>query len=271
MHRNIIWFILDALLLIAFNVCFFLLTAKTEQLPTSVWVCYAFIHVSYILLLCTPFLVRKGNRAVADYRRPLYLGTWIYFVVAFIVNAAFILVSLNSVLIQLFEQLQLSPREGFTAWLVHRLVNSEGLTAVWLLKLLGSPVSATAAWIVNVILFAAAGVYMLVNMLVNEDTAEQQERHEEEARFVDSLAPRLKVLVDNAKSKACETELEKVYYALKSSPLRTCAEAKGIEAEIMLLVGELEENSAEPGTIALCETILRTIQKRNRIVKDKIQ
>ena len=268
MRKTIPWLILDALFLIAFNVCFFLLIADAEGVPPSVWVSYAFIHVSYAVLLCTPLMVRGGNKAVADYRRPLYVGTWTYFIVALVVNLAFILVSLNSVLIQLFEQLQLSPREGFTAWLVHRLVNSEGITAAWLLKLLGSPVSAEVSWIVNVLLLCAAGVYLLVNIIANNHTAELQERHEAEARFVDDAAPRLKYLVDNAKSKTSEAALEKVYYALKSSPLHSCKEAKNDEAEILYIVGTLEETTDEAETAALCEKAVRLIQRRNRIVKN---
>lgn len=268
MSRQIIWLILDAIFLIVFNVCFFILIADAEELPPSIWISYAFIHLSYILLLSTPFLVRQGNRAVADYRRPLYLGTWTYFVVTLVVNLAFILVSLNSVLIQLFEQLQLSPRKGFTAWLVHMLVNSDGITAAWLLNLLDSPISEGVAWVVNMILFAIAAVYLLINILANSHTAEQQERHEQEALFVDTTAPRLKILVDNAKNKTIERELEKVYYAIKSSPLRSCAKAKDTETEILRLVDKIDECDAEPEIAKLCSDISRTIQKRNRIVNE---
>lgn len=268
MRRNILWFVIDALFIIAFNVCFFILTAGAEQLPPSVWISYAFIHVAYLVLLCTPLMVRGGNRAAVDYRRPLYVGTWTYFVVAFLVNAVFILVSLNSVLMQLFEQLQLSPRAGFRAWLVHLLAGSDGITAAWLLNLLGTPISTGAAWIVNVILFAAAAAYLLVNMLVNEHTADQQERHEQEARFVDCYAPRLKVLVDNAKSKVAESELERVYYALKSSPLRSCTAAKELEDRIASLVEQLEDADTEKASLTLCEEMNKLIQRRNRIVKE---
>lgn len=269
MKRHIIWFILDAIFLIVFNVCFFTLTASTEGLPLSVWVSYGFIHLSFFLLLCTPLLVREGNRASVDYRRPLYVGTWTYFVVVLIVNLAFILVSLNSVLMQLFEQLHLSPRTGFRAWLVHLLVNSDGITAAWLLKLLGTPISTEAAWIANVILFAAAAVYLLVNMMVNNHTAEHQERHEQEALFVDNNAPRLKILVDNADSKTAEAAIEKTYYALKSSPLRTCTEAKESEQKISAIIEQLEDAHSEEAVILLCGDINRLIQKRNRIIKEK--
>ena len=223
MRKIIPWLILDALFLIVFNVCFFLLRGDADELPPSVWVSYAFIHIAYVLLLCTPLMVRGGNKAVADYRRPLYVGTWTYFVVALVVNLVFILVPLNSVL---------------------------------------------AAWIVNVMLLAAAGVYLLVNIIANNHTAGLQERHEAEARFVDSTAPRLKYLVDNAKSRSSEAALEKVYYALKSSPLRSCNEARNDEMEIIYLVGTLEETADEKEISALCDKLSRLIQRRNRIVKD---
>ena len=268
MKRGIVWFLLDAIFLIVFNICFFLIIAGADELPSSVWVSYAFIHISYILLLCTPLMVRQGNKAMTDYRRPLFLGTWTYFIAVLIVNITFILVSLNSTLIQLYEQLQLSPRSGFTAWLVHHLANSEGITAAWLLKLLGTPISATAAWVVNIILFAAIAVFLLVNILVNDDTAKQQERHEKEARFVDTTAPRLKYLADNASNKTAASALEKAYYSLKSSPLCSCSEANGIEHYIQSLVSKLETCSDDQETLILCGELSRLVQQRNRIVKD---
>ncbi len=57
--------------------------------PESVWISYGFIHFSYVMLIITPWLVRKGNRA-SDYRRPLFGISFVYFLVQFVVGIVFI-------------------------------------------------------------------------------------------------------------------------------------------------------------------------------------
>ena len=253
------------------NVCFFVLLGGAkdrgiEGIPPSVWVSYGFIHFSYVLLLCTPLMVRRGNKAVADYARPLYVGTWTYFLVTLVVNLAFILVSLNSTLVQLFEQIQMTPKHGLLAWLVNQLVNSDGITAAWLLKLLGSPISTGTAWIVNVILAGLAAVYLIVNALVNEDTAEKQERHEQELVYVKTATPRLKALVDNATDKKVEAELEKLFYTINSSPLRSTEAAKAVERQVLMTLDDLEEATDNADMLRICDEMIKLANRRNRML-----
>ena len=271
MKKQILWIALDAIFLIVLNVCFFVLLggardSGTESIPPSVWVSYGFVHFSYVLLLCTPLMVRRGNKAVADYARPLYVGTWTYFLVALVVNLAFILVSLNSTLVQLFEQIQMTPKHGLLAWLVNQLVNSDGITAAWLLKLLGSPISTGTAWIVNVILTGLAAVYLIVNALVNEDTAEKQERHEQELVYVKTATPRLKALIDNATDKKVEAELEKLFYTINSSPLRSNETAKAVERQVLLTLDDLEEATNKEDTLRICDEMIKLANRRNRML-----
>lgn len=271
MKKQILWIALDAIFLIVLNVCFFVLLggardSGTESIPPSVWVSYGFVHFSYVLLLCTPLMVRRGNKAVADYARPLYVGTWTYFLVALVVNLAFILVSLNSTLVQLFEQIQMTPKHGLLAWLVNQLVNSDGITAAWLLKLLGSPISTGTAWIVNVILTGLAAVYLIVNALVNEDTAEKQERHEQELVYVKTATPRLKALVDNATDKKVEAELEKLFYTINSSPLRSNEAAKAVERQVLMTLDDLEEATDNADMLRICDEMIKLANRRNRML-----
>lgn len=273
MKRQILWLAIDAVFLIVFNVCFYVLVGGMhgqglDALPPSVWVSYGFIHLSYFLLLSTPLFVQRGNKAVADYARPLYAGTWIYFLVSLVVNVAFILVSLNSAMVQLFEQLQLAPQHGLLAWIVRSLVDADGLTAAWLLKLLGSPVSSVCAWVVNVVLLGAALVYLLANGLVNADTAAQQERHERELHYVKTAASRIKAMVDAATDKRSEAELEKLYYAVNSSPLRSCGAAHSVEQQLLAMLDDLEDSPDAATTERLCKEMVRLANRRNRIVSE---
>ncbi|MDL2241994.1 hypothetical protein LJB91_03715 [Bacteroidales bacterium OttesenSCG-928-L03] len=85
--KNILWIALDSIFLIVFNVAFFLLAGTDNS--TSVWIAYGFIHFSYLMLLLTPLCVKKGS-ASADYERPLYLFSTIYFIMTLLVGIAFV-------------------------------------------------------------------------------------------------------------------------------------------------------------------------------------
>lgn len=85
--KRTLWILLDLVFLIVFNVVFFV--AGGSDHPASVWISYGFIHFAYIILLITPFLIRKPiNTAVL--RLSLYSISLAYFVVAFVVGLIFI-------------------------------------------------------------------------------------------------------------------------------------------------------------------------------------
>lgn len=85
--KRTLWILLDLIFLIVFNVVFFV-AGGTEH-PASVWISYGFIHFAYIMLLITPFLIRKStNTAVLGF--PLYSISSMYFIVDFMVGLVFI-------------------------------------------------------------------------------------------------------------------------------------------------------------------------------------
>lgn len=88
--KKILWIVLDAVLLIVFNVLFFLM-GGTEH-PASVWISYGFIHFAYLMLLLTPLFVREGSGA-EQYRRPLFGISGFYFFAEFIMGIIFILIA----------------------------------------------------------------------------------------------------------------------------------------------------------------------------------
>lgn len=85
--KNILWILLDLVFLVVFNVVFFV--AGGTQHPASVWISYGFIHFAYIMLLVTPFLVRKSSSA-AVFGFSLYSISSTYFFVAFITGIVFV-------------------------------------------------------------------------------------------------------------------------------------------------------------------------------------
>jgi len=91
--KQVLWILLDLVFLIVFNVVFFV-AGGTEH-PASVWISYAFIHLAYIMLIITPFLIRKStNKAILGF--PLYSVSAGYFIVEFLVGVVFSILKLDS-------------------------------------------------------------------------------------------------------------------------------------------------------------------------------
>ena len=103
--KNVLWILLDLVFLVIFNVVFFVLGGSAH--PASVWISYAFIHLAYLLMLLTPFLVKKStSRAVFGFA--LYSVSSAYFLVEFVIGLIFILFSPDSYKAALVVQLILA-------------------------------------------------------------------------------------------------------------------------------------------------------------------
>lgn len=91
--KSILYVLLDLVFLAVFNTVFFVI-GGTEH-PASVWISYGFIHFSYLMILVTPFLIRKSSSA-AVFGFSLYSVSAAYFFVEFIVGLVFIFIDSES-------------------------------------------------------------------------------------------------------------------------------------------------------------------------------
>ena len=91
--KSILYILLDLVFLAVFNTVFFVV-GGTEH-PTSVWISYGFIHFSYLMVLATPYLIRKSSSA-AVFGFSLYSISAVYFFVEFLVGLVFIFVGSDS-------------------------------------------------------------------------------------------------------------------------------------------------------------------------------
>ena len=91
MNKNrFFWILLDLVFLVVFNVIFFISGGAKSEI--SGWVGYIFIHISYLMLLITPFLIKKSkNSAVLGF--PFHLISSVYFAISFIIDIIFILIN----------------------------------------------------------------------------------------------------------------------------------------------------------------------------------
>ena len=93
MKKNVLWILLDLVFLLVFNTVFFVAGGTDHNV--SVWISYGFIHLSYLLLIITPFLIRKSSSA-AVFGFSLYSISSTYFLLEFIVGVIFCLINMES-------------------------------------------------------------------------------------------------------------------------------------------------------------------------------
>ena len=102
-RKNILWLILDLILLLIFNLLFFVVGSSPR--PASVWISYIFIHLACILMIATPILVRGGKTL---FGLSLASIATAYFLVEFIVGVIFVLLRSESYKTALVFQLILT-------------------------------------------------------------------------------------------------------------------------------------------------------------------
>ena len=103
--KNILWILLDIVFLAVFNTVFFVVGGTDH--PASVWISYGFIHFSYLMILVTPFLIRKSS-SQAVFGFSLYSVSAVYFFVEFIAGLVFIFISSESYKASLVVQVIIS-------------------------------------------------------------------------------------------------------------------------------------------------------------------
>lgn len=91
--KSILYIMLDLVFLVVFNTVFFV--GGGIEHPASVWISYGFIHFSYLMILTTPFLIRKSSSA-AVFGFSLYSISAVYFFIEFIVGLIFIFIGSES-------------------------------------------------------------------------------------------------------------------------------------------------------------------------------
>lgn len=216
------WYLLDSIFLIVFNLYFFLL--KDTDQPASVWISYASIHLAYLMLLTTPYFVRKGSVSV-DYGRPLFVITTSYFFLALIVGVVFIALS---------------------------------------------PESITVALLVQVTIAAIFAILLLTNLIANEHTADNIERHEIELKYVKESSSKLDALLKQISDNTIRKKVEKAYDLIHSSQVKSSNNVKSIELDVICEIDNLEKalQNNNPDKIQMAvDKICNLANERNRQLK----
>lgn len=100
-RKTVLNILMDLVFLLVFNVVFFVL-GGTEH-SSGVWLSYCFIHFSYLMVLLTPFLTRRGSSR-AIFGMAIASVSSAYFLIEFIVGVAFVIIKPDSYKIPLVVQ-----------------------------------------------------------------------------------------------------------------------------------------------------------------------
>lgn len=124
-----------------------------------------------------------------------------------------------------------------------------------------------ASLIVQMVIAAVYAVILIANLLANEDTADNVERHEAEVKYIKDAAAKVKLLVGQMKDKKSDKEISRAYDALHASPTKSSEAVKSIEEGIMSSIDKLSAavsaQNAENVHNAVTE-ILSLVDERNK-------
>jgi len=215
---NVLWIILDLIFLIIFNALFFVIGGTEHNV--SVWMSYGFIHFAYLMLVLTPFLIRKGKSS-AVFGYSLYSISAGYFFVQLITGIIFILISAESYKATLLVQLCIA-----------------GLY----------------------------GIFLIINMIANERTADAEEKRQYEISYVKNASAQLKGMLENINDKDAKKKVERVYDTVYSSPVKSHQNLAQMERNILQSINELEDAISDGNKdtiISLANSLLSAVNERN--------
>lgn len=99
--KSLLWILLDLVFVVVFNVVFFMFGGPER--PASVWVSYVFIMLSYVMLVITPYLIRKSDHTVLGLS--VYSISSAYFIIEFITGLVFVFLKTDNTKIAVAVQL----------------------------------------------------------------------------------------------------------------------------------------------------------------------
>jgi len=136
--------------------------------------------------------------------------------------------------------------------------------------ILVAPDSYKTALLLQLCIAGFYGIILVLNLITNEHTAAfEDERHQQVSYIMDASA-KLRVLLANEHDRGAKRNIELIYDAVRSSPVKTYPEAAQIEHNIAQLINELEvEVSTGNGEniASLTKSLLSAIDERNTCLK----
>ena len=121
-------------------------------------------------------------------------------------------------------------------------------------------------FLVQLCLAGLYGIFLIAHLIANERTAEAEAERQHQASHIKGSAIRIKDVEDKVRDKVAKKRVEKLYDALKSSPVKSHPELAQMEYHIIQSIGELERAAYDGNkdtVISLVESLISAVNERN--------
>ena len=147
-----------------------------------------------------------------------------------------------------------------TAWFLTELL--VGVTLILI-----APDTTKTTIIIQVVLAAIFLALLLANLLVNEHTADNVERHEDELQYVKKSSAKLQFVMQQITDRATVKKVEHVYDLIRSSPARSNAAVRSLERQVINEIERLADQNETEQIVSIADKIYRLADERNRQLK----
>lgn len=122
----------------------------------------------------------------------------------------------------------------------------------------------TGVLLTNVALLGIYGIFLLINLLANEHTADQEAQREIELKYVKEAPLRLKTLAEEVKDQSLSKKLLDAYELISTSPAKSSPVVKSMEDNIMQEISDLESMDSSTESVAMMQSVEMIISLANK-------
>jgi hypothetical protein len=133
-----------------------------------------------------------------------------------------------------------------------------------------SPVSITAALVIQITIAAVFAVLLLANLIANEHTADNVEKREIELKYVKEASSKLNSILNQLSVKNHQKLAEKAYDLIRGSQVKSSNNVQSLEQEVFNQISVLEELIKNKRFDEIEETVNKvchSAEERNRKLK----
>lgn len=137
---------------------------------------------------------------------------------------------------------------------------------IGIIIMIARPEEYKATMLTYVTLFGVYAIFLLINLLSNEHTADQDAKREEELKYVKGSSTRLKLILGNVKDKTLAKKIEEAYDLISSSPAKSSPSVKTFEESVLQEITDIEDLDPVADCVAMMksvEMIISLATKRN--------
>lgn len=141
-----------------------------------------------------------------------------------------------------------------------------------ILVVLVRPEHAKGTFLTYAALFGIYAIFLLINLLSNEHTADQEARREAEMRYVKESTARLEALQEKVKDKTLSKKIEEAYDLISSSPVKSSPAVKAFEDSILQEVSDVLNLDPVTDSVSILQSvdmIISLANKRNSKLKEE--